>query len=119
MARNYCTLQQARFGDRLKAEFKVSRGVCPEEVMVPSFILQPLIENAIAHGLEGRALGGTVRTRINQEGCRLIITVCDNGAGMSRERIEEVLRDDGGKKKFSGIGVSNVRALHHHEPSRQ
>lgn len=110
MARNYCTLQQARFGDRLKAEFKVSRGVCPEEVMVPSFILQPLIENAIAHGLEGRALGGTVRTRINQEGCRLIITVCDNGAGMSRERIEEVLRDDGGKKKFSGIGVSNVRA---------
>ena len=102
MARNYFILQQARFGSRVGLTFRVAKDVYPEELQVPSFFLQPLVENSILHSLENRVDGGRVR---------VYISICDNGSGMSRERLAEVIREDTVRERWvTGIGVRNVRA---------
>lgn len=111
MARNYFILQQARFGSRVGLTFRVAKDVYPEELQVPSFFLQPLVENSILHGLENRVDGGRVRVRIQRDETHLYISICDNGSGMSRERLAEVIREDTVReRRVTGIGVRNVRA---------
>ena len=111
MARNYFILQQARFGSRVGLTFRVAKDVYPEELQVPSFFLQPLVENSILHGLENRVDGGRVRVRIQRDETHLYISICDNGSGMSRERLAEVIREDTVRERWvTGIGVRNVRA---------
>ncbi|MCI6837838.1 MAG: histidine kinase, partial [Clostridiales bacterium] len=111
MARNYFILQQARFGSRVGLTFRVAKDVYPEELQVPSFFLQPLVENSILHSLENRVDGGRVRVRIQRDETHLYISICDNGSGMSRERLAEVIREDTVReRRVTGIGVRNVRA---------
>ena len=111
MTRDYFILQQARFGSRVGLTFRVAKDVYPEELQVPSFFLQPLVENSILHGLENRVDGGRVRVRIQRDGTHLYISICDNGSGMSRERLAEVIREDTVReRRVTGIGVRNVRA---------
>ena len=107
---NYMAIQNARFGDRIQLDWRISDTVVPEAIKVPSFFLQPIIENAIIHGLEARTEGGRVRVRVGiKDGC-LTISVCDNGAGMSAERLSQVLSEDLlSERRFSGIGLKNVR----------
>jgi two-component system, LytTR family, sensor kinase len=72
-------------------------------VMVPSILLQPLIENSIKHGLEPRIHGGTVTLRSRLEGDRVRIEVADDGVGMGN-RPQNALKRTG-----AGIGMKNVR----------
>jgi two-component system LytT family sensor kinase len=72
-------------------------------VLVPSILLQPLIENSIKHGLEPRLKGGTVTLRSRMEGDRVLIEVADDGVGMGN-RPASALRRTG-----AGIGMKNVR----------
>ena len=71
--------------------------------MVPSILLQPLIENSIKHGLEPRINGGTVTLRSKLEGDRVRIEVADDGVGIGN-RPESALRRTG-----NGIGIKNVQ----------
>jgi len=73
------------------------------DVMVPSILLQPLIENSIKHGLEPRIHGGTVTLRSRLEGDRVFIEVADDGVGMGN-RPASALRREG-----AGIGMKNVQ----------
>jgi two-component system, LytTR family, sensor kinase len=94
----YLDIEVVRFGPQLKVDKHVSPDTL--DVVVPSMILQPLIENSIKHGLSRKVGGGriTIKTRL-REG-HTIIEVHDDGIGMSEERLEQAL--DG------GIGLSNV-----------
>ncbi len=104
---DYLDIEVVRFGEKLR----VVKEIAPETlgVVVPSMLLQPLIENSIKHGLEPRIEGGTVtlRSRITEEG-RLLVEVEDDGVGMSPDR---PIRGGGATlvRPGTGIGMKNVR----------
>lgn len=83
-AREYLAIEQARLGDRLKVEFLIP----PEAAcgMVPPLLLQPLVENAIYHGIAPRLEGGELTIEAERDGSRLCLRVRDNGAGVRTNR---------------------------------
>ena len=96
---DYLAIEVIRFGrDKLQI-FKDIDGATLD-AFVPSMLLQPIIENAIKHGLAPRLAGGEIHLRTRHRDGRLTIEISDNGMGMSSERLKEVY---GG-----GIGISNV-----------
>jgi two-component system, LytTR family, sensor kinase len=99
---DYLDIEVARFGaDKLR----VAKEIDPRtlSMLVPSILLQPLIENSIKHGLEPRIHGGTVTLRSRLEGNRVAIEVADDGVGIVA-RPESALPRTG-----NGIGMQNVR----------
>ncbi|HYM25845.1 MAG TPA: ATP-binding protein, partial [Vicinamibacterales bacterium] len=94
----YLDIECVRFGSQLKVERDISTDTL--DVVVPSMILQPLIENSIKHGLARKVGGGriTIRTAA-RDGCTMI-EVHDDGLGMTEERL--------GNAGVAGIGLSNV-----------
>jgi LytS/YehU family sensor histidine kinase len=95
-ARTYLEIAQIRFADRLSFSIDVP----PElhSASVPLFILQPLVENALGHGIGGLAEGGSITIRGARNGDRLVLEVSDDGAGVSSST---PLKE--------GIGLSNTR----------
>ena len=105
-ARLYLGIEQARYGEDLTVEFSV-----PDELArtpVPSLVLQPLVENAVKHGVRQRDGRGTVRVEATAEGNALVIRVSDTGPGFGSGDIDDVLG--------RGTGLTNVaerlRAYH-------
>ncbi|MBS1805935.1 MAG: histidine kinase [Acidobacteria bacterium] len=99
---DYLDIEVVRFGaDKLHVEKEIDPDTL--DVLVPSILLQPLIENSIKHGLEPRIHGGTVTLRSKLEGDRVLIEVADDGVGMG-DRPNTGIRRDG-----AGIGMKNVQ----------
>ena len=98
---NYLDIEKARFEERLKVTIDVPKDL--EKMRVPSLILQPLIENAIKHGISENKNGGEVDIRANLENEKdeifLKLSVTDSGAGKKTERISN----------SNGVGLSNIR----------
>ena len=94
--RDYLGIEQARFGARLRSSIEVS----PElyEHPVPPMLLQPLVENAVLHGLGSRAEGGEIRITGRTEGNSMVLIVSDDGVGPG-----------GSTRKGNRIGLSSVR----------
>jgi sensor histidine kinase YesM len=80
---NYLAIEQIRFADRLKVETKVTSAAL--DGLVPCFLLQPVIENAIRHGIAHLEEEGTIQTSIHRDGDHLQFTVRDNGPGLTRQ----------------------------------
>jgi two-component system LytT family sensor kinase len=96
---DYLDIEVARFGrDKLQIFKEIDERTL--EVFVPSMLLQPIIENAIKHGIGPKLEGGEIRLRARQQDGRLTIEVEDNGMGIPENRLPEVYAD--------GIGISNV-----------
>jgi len=93
----YLDLQRMRFGERLKVEREISRDTLG--LLVPALLVQPLVENAIHHGIEPRGQGGCVRIITAVEGDMLVIRIEDNGVGLGSSK--------GGSG--SGIGLASIR----------
>jgi len=96
---DYLDIEEIRFG-RDKLQFFKEIDEASLDAFVPSMLLQPIVENAIKHGLSPRLEGGQIHLRTQRRDGRLFIEIDDNGVGMSPERLAEVY---GG-----GIGISNV-----------
>ena len=77
---NYLAIEQVRFADRLRIEIKVEPAAL--DSLVPCFLLQPIVENAIRHGISRRAAGGTVTVQAAPVNGRLEIRVLDDGVGL-------------------------------------
>ena len=86
---DYLAIEQMRLGARLTVELSLERAAA--ECDVPSFVLQPLVENAIRHGIGPRTAGGTVRVSARRDNGRVVLEVVDDGAGSSPERVEASL----------------------------
>lgn len=101
---DYLDIEVVRFGEKLRVVKEIAENTL--HVVVPSMLLQPLLENSIKHGLEPRIDGGTVtlRSRITAEG-RLLVEVEDNGVGMDSTRRKAGNMEHAGR----GIGMRNVR----------
>ena len=98
----YLDLERARFGDRLQ----VSLRVAPEtlSVVVPSLTLQPLVENAVRHGIEGSSGAGHLDIRIEDGENQAVISIEDDGAGVDPGYLRNILAGRGG----SGVALRNV-----------
>ncbi len=106
----YLALEQARFGDRLVVSLLIAPEVLP--VAVPYLAIQPLVENAVRHGLEGQAGPGQITITATDEGTEAGISVEDNGSGSDPELIRRVLSGAGraGSAEADGVGLANVDA---------
>ena len=91
----YIAIEKTRFGDRLSVEMKIAPDT--QAALVPNLLLQPLVENAIRHGIEKQARPGKIGITSNREGGELILEVVDNGAGLPAQWNEN-------------IGLSNTRS---------
>ncbi|MDO4489820.1 MAG: histidine kinase [Lachnospiraceae bacterium] len=105
MVQNYILLQQFRYKDSFRAEFVVEPGT--ELFYVPRLLIQPLVENAILHGLDHQERGNRVTVSVSRRGKNLEIRVADNGSGMTEEEIRKLLTG-GYHSKFNGIGINNI-----------
>jgi two-component system LytT family sensor kinase len=94
----YLDIEVVRFGPQLKVTKQISAET--HDVIVPSMILQPLVENSIKHGLARKVGGGRITIRSMLRNGHAVIEVEDDGLGMTEERLQQAL---GG-----GIGLSNV-----------
>lgn len=95
----YLEIQQTRFGDKLRVE----QGIEPQalECMVPTLVLQPLVENAIRHGIEPADKAGVVRVSASRKDGKLVLAVEDDGAGLASASLLS--------KTGTGIGLANLR----------
>ncbi|MBO4617146.1 MAG: sensor histidine kinase [Lachnospiraceae bacterium] len=114
LVRNYCDIQKIRFDDCFDLEVDVEESIA--KAYVPKLILQPLVENSIIHGLEGRSDGRIKITadrifdaKENGEST-LVITVTDNGKGISDEMIKLIETDDPEALK-GHLGLKNVNTI--------
>jgi two-component system, LytTR family, sensor kinase len=96
LTESYLAIERARLGDRLDARWEIAPGI--ETALIPPLLLQPLVENAVRHGVARKVEGGRVVVRADRVGERLRLEVRDDGPGMSE-----------GAASGSGIGLENAR----------
>jgi two-component system, LytTR family, sensor kinase len=105
----YLQLERARFGERLRFSVEIAPEVLP--VAVPFLALQPLVENAIRHGMVKPRERFRIRIRARDAGAEAEISVEDDGAGMDPGRLQLILAEGGeppGRERGAGIGLANV-----------
>lgn len=105
LARRYLRIEKQRFGDRLQVDFECAEPL--PNLRLPAFTLQPLVENAVQHGLSSKEEGGRILVRVIERDEGTEIQLSDDGLGMSSERLGEVL--GAAETATVGIGVNSVR----------
>jgi LytS/YehU family sensor histidine kinase len=93
----YVAIEQMRFGERLSVLRDIELET--EKALIPAFLLQPLIENAIKHGLRAENKSGSIWIKSFRDSSQLVLTVSDNGVGLPNDRIAEL---------EMGIGLSST-----------
>ncbi|MEL7657643.1 MAG: histidine kinase, partial [Bacillota bacterium] len=111
MVKNYVMLQQFRYMDSFDVKYYVDSET--EDLYVPRLILQPLVENAILHGINHEKGSCFIEVSVTISNEKLELAVSDNGEGMSEEQVTELMSSNAGKLTskghFSGIGIPNIR----------
>lgn len=107
----YMDIQHFRYGDRIKYDIYIENDADISEYLILPLLLQPAVENAFVHGLESKKNGGTVTIHVTAREEYLIITVADNGLGMSENKLKELIAriNDTNYKMKSHIGMHNVQ----------
>lgn len=107
--KNYMFIQEIRHGNRLQVFYNID--VDAAHVYIPRFILQPIVENAISHGLGNLTSVGTLEISAFEKNDRLYIQIEDDGEGMDQEKVAEIVRFINTAKPVEGkknIGIRNV-----------
>jgi two-component system, sensor histidine kinase YesM len=104
--KEYIFIQNERFGSRIKIELICEDGLNLEDIYIPCFTIQPLVENGILHGLESLEEGGKLRVKISSGDQKVHISIVDNGTGIEKHKLSNIFSENhaGGR----GIGISNV-----------
>lgn len=121
----YIKIQEIRFGNHIFLEKKIEKGL--EETKVLKFMLQPIVENSIEHGLAGIDLPWIIRLSAYKDRGGVTVTVCDNGIGMSEAVVENVRKkihaydelSSDSDSRYVSIGLSNIHKriqLLYHDP---
>ena len=100
MTNAYLEIERARFDERLRVETAIEPGALRQ--LIPNLVLQPLVENAVKHGLSRKVGAGTLRIAAHLDGETLTLVVGDDGLGMSATILAEVFE--------RGVGLRNLRA---------
>ncbi len=102
IVKDYLKLQKYRYGDIFDDEYEVDVSLLATQV--PKLILQPIVENALYHGVRVKGEKCVIRVRVTREGADIIIEVYDSGVGMSKEKIAQILHP-GVNERFGLIGT--------------
>ncbi|TDT71588.1 two-component system LytT family sensor kinase [Hypnocyclicus thermotrophus] len=101
--KSYVNIEKARFGNRLNIIYEIDESILNKEI--PAFTIQPLVENAIKHGIIESGIGDTVWVYIKDKKDKIYIEVTDNGVGIKKEIIEKIHNNN---IESSKIGLNNV-----------
>ncbi|MCM1037749.1 MAG: sensor histidine kinase [Ruminococcus sp.] len=118
----YMKIQHLRFGERIQYETKIEEGLHPAEYNILPLLLQPVVENAIVHGLEEKEDGGRILLSVysgkEENAGLLVIDVEDNGCGMTQETLDKLHEDiairDMSRSKSIGLYNINQRMKLHY-----
>ena len=108
-ARHYMNIQQMRFKNRFT--FRIEAGEGTQELYTLKLVIQPILENAIYHGMAGVEDDGEITVTARREGADLVIEAADNGLGMRPETAASLLDEDRPEARTSGSGIG-VRNVH-------
>lgn len=104
----YLKIQQYRFRNRIRGAID-----CPHElaetILIPRFTLQPIVENAVIHGLEPLEKGGALKIKVRRVKDACVIKVIDNGMGMDIKKLKEENSENGTMGHTTSIGITNTR----------
>lgn len=103
LVRSYLYIEKERFDERLHIVWELDESL---HLQLPPFSIQPLVENAVKHGILQRTTGGTIRIRTTDNGSFGEIAVIDNGIGMDQAKVQTILNSQLDKNR--GIGLSNT-----------
>lgn len=105
--KSYIFIMKARYGDKYVVKFEVEDSVRPCQML--KMLIQPLVENAIIHGLADRECNGNLCIRFKKVENALLVEVEDNGIGIAPDRIARLLQEDQRNKNgFTGLGIKSV-----------
>ena len=109
----YLAIEQARFGDRLQVEKEIRLSQDGYRTSIPILALQPIVENAVKHGISKKPGGGKLILSAKEEDSKVIIEVKDTGVGMTEEVKQKLFQtrktDYTSDSEHTGIGFSNIR----------
>ncbi len=105
--KNYLTIQKMRYQDKLEYTIEIEPDVC--HVMIVKLVLQPIVENAIYHGIKYKGSKGTLRIRAYADGEDVCIAVEDDGIGMDETVLRNIFDKRKKAHKQNGVGIPNVQ----------
>jgi signal transduction histidine kinase len=100
----YLALEEARLGERLRVVWSIPDETCLD-ILVPTLILQPIVENAVVHGIATKPEGGTVSIAVERSGSDIALRVEDDGPGIAPEMLASLLEPG---EERAGIGLPNI-----------
>ena len=103
---SYLEIQQIRYQDILTYSIRIPDGLL--RYLIPKLTLQPLVENAIYHGIKNKRGGGKIVVTGLEEGGDILLTVADNGSGMTEEQLGRLRRGEADDRRPGGLGLANV-----------
>ena len=108
IVRSYLDIQKFRYGDKINYELKITEDINRYNIL--PLTIQPIVENAVIHGLENISQAGTVIVQSSRENGNIIISVIDNGFGMDAKRLDFIRAslNDGESESDKRIGLKNV-----------
>ncbi len=104
--RSYLTIQKMRYKDKLEFEIDIDPSIRQDEIV--KLVLQPIVENAIYHGIKYKEEIGLIRIEGFEQNGKIIITIKDNGAGMDEQTLQHILEENKENYNSNGVGVYNV-----------
>lgn len=110
VVKEYFYIQKTRFADRISFQVHIEKHCL--DTKIPSLTIQPLVENAFIHGVEGKEEGGIIRLSIYETKEHVVVEVYDNGVGMSEVQVQALLKEENDFSAHTGhstgIGIQNV-----------
>lgn len=105
LVKSYLTIEKERFSERLTVQYDIDENI---NINIPPLILQPVVENAVRHGLMSKAEGGTVKISAKNMADYVMLRVSDDGVGMSEEKLSGIFKEHD-KAERTGIGLLNIK----------
>ncbi|WP_106765853.1 cache domain-containing sensor histidine kinase [Paenibacillus faecalis] len=106
--KNYIIIQRMRYGDSFEVNFHIDESLLPTYIL--KLMLQPIVENAIIHGIDSMDSGAQILITAAEHEGKLVLKVSDNGKGMSKQQVEKLLNGPvSSHKRLCNIGISNVK----------
>jgi len=91
LVKAYLYIEKMRFGDRLSIKYDIDESI---QLMIPALSIQPLVENAVFHGISKKQEGGTIEVSVQREGQFVRIKIYDNGVGMPEEKLQQLINEE-------------------------